>query len=155
MNADHDDRRHPAGRSSSEQRAERFEDALRRWAARPPVTPAADAARRLEARLAARADRADRPRAVKARLARLAVAAAAVLAVGLAIVLGTDSPDAPDTPAADVPRGAPAPTGDEVLVIDLDDETTLYMNLARSLRSTDRFGPEPAGAAAPGQGDRS
>ncbi|MGD2114416.1 MAG: hypothetical protein PVG07_05150 [Acidobacteriota bacterium] len=144
-----------AGEDSPSRRAERFDDALRRWAARPPATPAAEAARRLNARLA------DAPaprRAAAGRLRRLAVAAAAVLIVGLGITLGVLGPDGPDGPggprASDAPAAAPAaddprtvPVPDDVLVIDLDDETTLYMNLARSLPWN--------GSGEPGQGDRS
>lgn len=114
-----------------------FDDALRRWATRPPRTPAATAARRIEDRLPPRRAFAR----AHARRPLLAVAAAVVAAIGLAVLLtwggsgtpagsarpGTDRPLAATTPAAaSAPSAVPS---SNVLVIDLDERTTLYLDL--------------------------
>lgn len=108
----------------------RFEEALRAWGGRPPRTPPEEAARRIAERLPGR-------RAVRGPLARPAVrrvallaAAVSVLAVGLALYLGPLAPGRAADPAVTAPpAGVPvAPAGD-VLVLELDPETTLYMTL--------------------------
>jgi hypothetical protein len=110
----------------------RFEEALRAWAGRPPRTPPEEAARRIAERLPER-------RPARGPLARPAVravvllaAAVFVLAVGLALFLGPLAPGRSPEPAgagAAPPAGVPvAPAGD-VLVLELDAETTLYMTL--------------------------
>lgn len=117
--------------------ADRFDAALRRWAERPPGTPAAEAARRIESRLPPRHRR--RGGAVR-RIPWAALTAAAVLAaaVGLgALFFGGLPETAPPAsgPAVAAPEAPPSPEapaapGGDVLVIDLDERTTLYMNLA-------------------------
>lgn len=122
-------------RSAAQSDDARFDEALRAWAARPPATPADRAAQRVAERLPGRTT--TRPAAFR----RLAVAASLVAAAGLALVLalvsGPGGPSgpapAPDAnhPAADSPVARavpPSPSGD-VLVIDLDPRTTLYLNL--------------------------
>lgn len=126
-----------------------LDEALRRWGSRPPATPAAEAARRLEVRLTKPPPRFLGARRGRRTVRRVAIAATLVLAVALGLILGRPGADrgagaSPDPPPATAP---PAP---DVLVIDLDDRTTLYMNLARS-------GPElgSPGAGRPPEGDRS
>lgn len=113
---------------------DRFDEALRAWAGRPPRIPPEEAARRIAERLPE--PRAAAPRRPGVRPAvRLAVALAAavfVLAVGLTLFVGPLGPgrgaESPDAGAAP-PSGVPvAPAGD-VLVLELDPETTLYMTL--------------------------
>lgn len=106
----------------------RFDDAFRAWAGRPPATPARQAGRRVADRLPAQSH------FQGAR--RLAVAAALVAAVGAALLLRWTGAPGHDTARslADVSRatpalGAAAPSGGDVLVIDLDSATTLYLNL--------------------------
>ena len=134
-----------------------FDRALARWASRPPRTPAATAARRIESRLPARR-RLFRPfagvshrtaprgrRHATPRLAFGTTALALTLAIALALVLGLGrAPRRPCTavalragphrPPATAPRAAevvPAPGAtDDVLVLDLDERTTLYLDLA-------------------------
>lgn len=116
---------------------ERFDAALRSWAGRAPRTAPEEAARRIAAglpeRLAGR-----RPWRIGAggRPALWLAAAALVLALGLGLVMGPlgPSPDLrPPAAAAAPPPGVPvAPAGD-VLVIELDPETTLYMTLGGRL----------------------
>lgn len=130
---------------------DRFDEALRRWAARPPRTPAAEAARRIEERLPERSGRTG--------LAWRSLAAAAVLAaaVGLVALLApspTEGPSeagaAPEAPLA--VQAPPAPAGD-VLVIDLDERTTLYLNLGTAGVRPSATAPG-ADRPTPPQGDR-
>jgi anti-sigma-K factor RskA len=110
---------------------DRFDAAFRSWAERPPRTAPEEAARRLgsrlpERRLAERRSLAGRP--------KLWLAAAAVaLAAGLALVVGSLGPRwerREPAEAAAPPAAVPlAPAGD-VLVIELDPETTLYLDLS-------------------------
>jgi hypothetical protein len=106
----------------------RFEEALRAWAGRPPRTPPEEAARRIAERLPER--RAAHKPVLRAVV--LLAAAVFVLAVGLALFLGPLGPGRSPEPAgagATPPAGVPvAPAGD-VLVLELDAETTLYMTL--------------------------
>lgn len=110
------------------ERLDRFEGALRAWAGRPPRTPPEEAARRVAERLPER-------RAFRAWPIRPAVALAAaafVAAVGIAVWLvpsGVENGPQPTEVGTPSPPGVPvAPAGD-VLVIELDPETTLYMTL--------------------------
>ena len=106
---------------------DRFDAAFRSWAERPPRTPPEEAARRLVPRLPAR--RLAGHRSVAGRPALWLAAAAVVLAVGLTAVLGPRWERRASAEAAAPPAGVPlAPAGD-VLVIELDSETTLYMTL--------------------------
>jgi hypothetical protein len=109
---------------------DRFDAAFRSWAERPPRTAPEEAARRLASRLPER--RLAGRRSLAGRPALWLAAAAVALAAGLALVVGSLGPRwerrAPAEAAAP-PAGVPlAPTGD-VLVIELDSETTLYMTL--------------------------
>jgi len=133
---------------------ERFDAALRSWGERAPRTTPEEAARRLADRLPER-PAGWRPgwlRAVRfpeglaggapwrggtaGRPALWLAAAALVLALGLGLVLGPLGPFRdPRLPAeaAAPPAGVPvAPAGD-VLVIELDPQTTLYMTLGGPL----------------------
>ena len=110
---------------------ERFDAALRSWAERPPRTEPEEAARRLAPRLPERGLAGRRP--VAGRPALWLAAAAVALAAGLAVFVGSLGPRwerrAPAEAAAP-PAGVPlAPAGD-VLVIELDPETTLYLDLS-------------------------
>lgn len=94
---------------------DRFDEALRSWAQRPPRLGAEAAAARVRARLGARRSR---------RMWRpLAAAAAAVLMVVVALTLSFRSPRGEqrlaDRPAASL----------DVAVLWLDADTPLYMNL--------------------------
>jgi len=109
--------------------SDRFDAAFRAWAANAPATPAHQAGRRIAGRLPTRTRFPE--------IRRLAVAAALVAALGTALVLrwvGLPGDDA-TRPAADhasvIPTTgtAAAPDGD-VLVIDLDPQTPLYLNLS-------------------------
>lgn len=109
--------------------SERFDEALRAWAGRPPRTEPAEAARRIAGRLP------DRQPVAAFRLPlRLVVAlAAAVLALGVGLAVSLAPERAPGRGVPDAGTTAPsgaslAPAGD-LLVIELDPETTLYMNL--------------------------
>lgn len=115
-------------RSSPEDR--RFEEALRVWGGRPPRTLPAEAARRIAARLPERRGGRGPLARPAVRLVALLAAAVSVLAVGLALYLGPLAPGRAADPALTAPpAGVPvAPAGD-VLVLELDPETTLYMNL--------------------------
>lgn len=133
---------------------DRFDAALRSWAERPPRTAPEEAARRIAARLRER-PAARRPgwlRAVRfperlagrrpwrggtaGRPSLWLAAAAVVLALGLGLALGPLGPGREAHPPAEAggpPPGVPvAPAGD-VLVIELDPETTLYMTLGGRL----------------------
>jgi len=131
----------PSAPPSADERA--FDRAFARWAARPPETPASIAARRIEHRLPApKRPRRLLPIAPRSRGGRrFALAAAALVAVGLALTLswallrtGPPAPfSLPSTPPDKPARAAEAlPVrggSDNVLVIDLDARTTLYLNL--------------------------
>lgn len=113
------------------ERLDRFDGALRAWADRPPRTAPDEAARQIGERLPERRQARARP---AVRLAVALAAAALVAAVGVAVWLGPAGSElgpadrAPDS-GAGPPSGVPvAPAGD-VLVIELDPETTLYMTL--------------------------
>jgi hypothetical protein len=124
---------------------ERFDEALRAWASRPPATPAPQAARRIADRLPERGGLLRSQRWMGRRTPtiprRMALAATVVLAAGVALVLGlvlgSNGIDAPpptgDGPIAAVTTPPPTPPGD-VLVIDLDPRTTLYLNLGGPTR---------------------
>lgn len=113
-------------------RLDQFDEALRAWAGRPPRTPPEEAARRIAERLPERRPTGLRP---AVRFALALAAAVFVVAVGLAVWLAPLGPDRRPEVRAPGHRSAPpsgvpvAPTGD-VLVIELDPETTLYMNLS-------------------------
>jgi len=103
-------------------REERFDDALREWAARPPRLAPAAAARAVAARVAPRRSQPFRPAWA------LAAAAAVVLAVGSLVTVR-----ALRQPAAPVAGGAvpAAPIlGENQVLIWLDEETPLYMTFA-------------------------
>lgn len=118
-------------RSDASDRFDPFEGALRAWAGRPPRTPPEEAARSIAERLPER--RRARPRPALRPTLTLA-AAVLLVAMGLAVwlaPLGSDRApgDRPPNTGAAPAYGVPvAPAGD-VLVIELDPETTLYMNL--------------------------
>lgn len=130
-----------------------FDRALARWAIRPPRTPASIAARRMVSHLPGRTLRSRGIRSVlgAARSRRatpwLAWAVAALVALGLGLALSSPllrpgpRPSRLSGPGGAVPpteanRGAEAMvpgTPDDVLVIDLDERTTLYLDLGRDL----------------------
>jgi len=109
--------------------SDRFEVAFRAWAANAPATPAHQAGRRIAERLPMRTRFPE--------IRRLAVAAALVAAIGTALVLrwtglpgGDDAHPSSDTaPVVPTTGTAATPDGD-VLVIDLDPQTPLYLNLS-------------------------
>lgn len=105
----------------SDDRNERLEEQWRRWARRPPATPADVAARRLVARL----EKERAQRVLPRRWGVLAAAAAALLVVALAVPLAVREPVAP--PSAVVER---PPLKEGVVLIWLDSETPLYLTLA-------------------------
>ena len=117
---------------------DRFDAAFRSWAGRPPRIGPEEAAGRLASRLPERlSDRRSRWVHAGRRPALWLAAAAVLLAVGLAALrVGPFSPLGDRPPPADgaAPSAAVplAPAGD-VLVIDLDPETTLYMTLGGPL----------------------
>lgn len=102
---------------------QRFEEAFRSWAERPPHTPADEAARRVIARLPEHRG----ARWSSGRRLRFATAAA-----GLALLLGIGWSLLPK------PQGAPAqerevalpPLADDVVLLWLDKETPLYLTIA-------------------------
>lgn len=109
------------------QASDRFDRALRAWAERPPRTPPAEAARRIVGELPEQ-----RPAARARPTVRLGLAAAAaIFVIGLTVFLGPargpgrGGPDAGTAP----PPGVPVSPAGDVLVIELDSETLLYMNL--------------------------
>jgi hypothetical protein len=127
-------------------RAWRFDAALRSWAAHAPRTEPGEAARRIAPRLPER--RLAGRRSVAGRPGLWLAAAALVLAMGLAALLvGPFSPLGDRPPPADgaaPPPGVPvAPAGD-VLVIELDSETTLYMTLGHGTDNPSRTPGDPS-----------
>lgn len=122
-----------AGRQSAQETG-RFDEVFRAWASRPPATPAHRAGRRIAERVPARTRFPE--------IRRLAVAAALLAVVGLAAVLRwTGAPteelvgSTQDVASVLPGTGAAVAPGGDVLVIDLDPETPLYLNLA----GTDRL----------------
>lgn len=103
----------------SDDRNVRLEEQWKRWARRPPATPADVAARRLVARL-------EEERRRQAVLPRRWGVLAAVGAALLAVVLAVRGPD--PAPAAGVVERPPLKEG--VVLIWLDSETPLYLTLA-------------------------
>ena len=102
----------------SDQQQERFDEAFRAWAARPPATPSGVAARRME-------DRIRRRRPLTGSRWLVAAAAVAALAVGSVALLQLGS--TPESPVgAPVASRAISLETDEVLIW-LDPETPLYM----------------------------
>jgi hypothetical protein len=108
---------------------DRFDAAFRSWAERPPRTAPEEAARRIASRLPER--RLAERRSLAGRPALWLAAAAVALAAGLALVVSSLGPRWERRPPAGVPL---APAGD-VLVIELDHETTLYMTLGAGSRA--------------------
>jgi hypothetical protein len=116
---------------------DRFDAAFRSWAERPPRTGPEEAAGRLAPRLPERlSDRRSRWVHAARRPAFWLAAAAVLLALSLGLFMeppgsrwGRRPPAAAAAPPAAVPL---APAGD-VLVLDLDPETTLYMTLGGPL----------------------
>lgn len=109
----------------------RFEEELRRHAARPPATPPGIAARRVMARLAA----AERRPAGVFHLRWAVVAAAVVLAAGAWFF----SPSGPRFSEPPVAAGPPA-LGEGVVLLWLDPETPLYMSLTPPSRGAENGG---------------
>lgn len=102
-----------------------FEERFRRWARRPPRTPAEEAARRVADRLP--------PRRESPFRAWPGLAAAAVLLLGLALwlVLGpaTEPPAQPPVLRAEIDEPVHPADSNEVLLW-LDESTPLYMTFA-------------------------
>lgn len=116
----------PRDRPDREAAGRPFDEALRAWAARPPETPPEEAARRLLGRLPRR-----RAGASPSRTVAWLAAACLVATLGATLFVLDRGPEPERPPAGEAPAAAPvpvAPPGD-VLVIELDPETTLYMNL--------------------------
>lgn len=107
--------------------SDRFDRALRTWAERPPRTLPAEAARRIVGELPERLPTARTRPPVRLWLA--VAAAIFVVGVGLTLFLGPARGPARGAPTAPPPGVPVSPAGD-VLVIELDSETLLYMNLS-------------------------
>lgn len=142
----HDDSNLPDGTTpDAHDGLERFDAALGRWADRPPDTPAAEAARRITARIAEREASRGAVRAGRAPWRPLLAGAAAAAALAVAALLGSGriGPAAGGLngggPNGGGPNGGghdaiaaaavPAPAGDGVLILWLDERTPLYMTL--------------------------
>lgn len=97
---------------------DRFEDAFRAWAERPPRVPPDEAGRRV-VEVAARRRR-------HALTRRALLAAAAVLAIVAVPAIRRDRPAPVPAPSADT-RVEPPPLGAGEVLIWLDPETPLYM----------------------------
>ncbi len=94
---------------------DRFTEAWRRWAARPPLLPADAAARQVHCAIEVRRLHPRRPTV-------LAFAVTVVLAATLAVLLHTHAPS---------PTTVRPTVGSGVVVMWLDKSTPLYMNLER------------------------
>lgn len=99
--------------SRPDDQMDRFTEALRRWAAKPPRLTAETAARRVQKAIQA-------PQVGRRRFSLVAVATTAALAAALALLLRTHTPS-PTTVRPTVASG--------VVVMWLDKSTPLYMNL--------------------------
>ena len=98
---------------------DRFDDALRDWARRPPRTSPADAARAVTAAIAVERRRRSTRGAV------LAAAAALLVAVSGMLLWRQPAPGHRVTTAS--AHSGPAGLGDGVVLMWLDEETPLYM----------------------------
>lgn len=106
----------------SHDRHDRFDDAFKRWARRPPRTPPGEAAARLRQRLPPRRPR----RPFAAGSLRLAAAAVGlVLVLGVAWLLSRPGPVAPPAEELAVP-----PLDENVVLLWLDRQTPLYLTVA-------------------------
>jgi hypothetical protein len=124
---------HPPDRPHTDPRGpdDAFDAALRSWAERPPRTPPEEAARRLALGLPERLPHRRWARSGAALRPALWLAAAAViLALGLAGLLGPHLDRQAPAASVDRPAGAPTALGGDLLVIELDPETTLYLELS-------------------------
>jgi hypothetical protein len=106
---------------------QRFEEAFRRWAERPPHTPADEASRRVIARLPQHRGE----RWLSGSRLHFATAAA-----GLALLLGFGwslLPKTQEEPLQEREVALP-PLPDDVVLLWLDNETPLYLTIAPSTR---------------------
>lgn len=99
--------------SRPDDQMDRFTEAFRRWAARPPRLASEAAARRVQRAIEA-------PQVGRRRFSLLAVATTAALAAALALLLRIHTPS---------PTTVRPAVGSEVVVMWLDKSTPLYMNL--------------------------
>jgi hypothetical protein len=101
----------------------RFDEAFKSWAERPPKTPSSDAARRVVASL-------PEPRSswkLGGSGLRLATAAAGL---ALLLVVSWVSLPTPPDPSSPLHEVAIPPLPDEVVLLWLDEETPLYLTVA-------------------------